>query len=54
MATIPIIFCSATHIEEAKKRKIEVDDYIEKPFPIADLYRKIHKVLKKKGISSPL
>ena len=51
--TIPIIFCSATHIEEGKKRKIEVDNYIQKPFPIDDLYKKIHKALKARGINTP-
>ena len=47
--TIPIIFCSATHIEEAKKRKTEVDNYIEKPFSLGNLCNKIHNVLNKRG-----
>lgn len=45
---IPIIFCTATGIEEAKTRKIDVDDYIEKPFSMQDLYEKVHNLLKKK------
>ncbi|MFH1782809.1 MAG: response regulator [Candidatus Omnitrophota bacterium] len=45
---IPIIFCSATDIEEIKKRKIKADGYIEKPFTVESLFRKIDKIIKNK------
>lgn len=45
---IPIIFCSATHINEAKSGKVKVDDYIEKPFTVANLCKKIDTLLKNK------
>lgn len=45
---IPIIFCSATHIAEAKERRIKVDDYLEKPFSVETLCKKIHRILKDK------
>jgi CheY-like chemotaxis protein len=43
---IPIILCSATHIKEGKNRKMRVDGYLEKPFTIEKLFRKIDTLLK--------
>ncbi|MFA4991597.1 MAG: response regulator [Candidatus Omnitrophota bacterium] len=45
---IPVIFCTATHIKEAAEGRIQVDDYIEKPFSLQKLCRKINKILEKK------
>lgn len=44
---IPIIFFSAMPIEEVKKSGIKVDGYIEKPFLLEDLWKKIDEILKK-------
>lgn len=38
---IPIIFCSATHSESEARRKVEVEDYIEKPLIFDELYKKV-------------
>jgi len=43
---IPIIFCAAGDITEISKRKIEVNDYIRKPFSVDELLTKIYKNLK--------
>ncbi|OPX29318.1 MAG: hypothetical protein B1H08_04175 [Candidatus Omnitrophica bacterium 4484_171] len=45
---IPIIFCTATHIDKLKKGKVRVDDYIEKPFSVETLCKKINRALKRK------
>ncbi|MBU1121804.1 MAG: response regulator, partial [Candidatus Omnitrophica bacterium] len=45
---VSIIFCSATHIEEVKKRKVAVDAYLEKPFSIEKLCEKIDEILELK------
>jgi len=45
---IPIIFCTAAHIAEVKMRKIEADDYLEKPFSREILCKKIRRILKNK------
>ena len=45
---ISIMFCSATHIEEAKNRGLKADGYIEKPFIIEDLLKKINEIIKAK------
>jgi CheY-like chemotaxis protein len=43
--SIPIIFCSATHIEELREKGIDVEYYLEKPYQIEQLYKKIKEVL---------
>lgn len=45
---IPVIFYSATHIEEAKKLELRADDYLEKPFSIKEFFAKVDKVIKNK------
>ena len=46
---IPIILCTATHIEEGENGRIKVSDYLEKPFTIEEACKKINKILKKTG-----
>jgi two-component system sensor histidine kinase/response regulator len=50
MQDIPIIFCSATHIKELKERGLKVDEYLEKPYQIEELYQKIKKIIKIKNL----
>ena len=45
---IPIILCTATHIKEAEGKQIKIDDYIEKPFTLEKICKKIYKILEKK------
>lgn len=42
---IPIIFCTATPIEEVIQRQIKADDYIEKPCTLKTFCEKIYKML---------
>ena len=42
---IPIIICSALPIADFKKDNIEVEGYLEKPFFIEELCKKINEVL---------
>lgn len=44
---IPVIFYSATHIEEARKLELGADDYLEKPFSIKEFFVKVDRVIKK-------
>lgn len=43
---IPIILCTTTHIEKGKDGRIKVNDYLEKPFTIEEVCKKINKILK--------
>ena len=46
---IPIILCTATHIQEVEEKRIKIDDYIEKPFTLGKIREKIYKILEKKS-----
>ncbi|MFH1479255.1 MAG: response regulator [Candidatus Omnitrophota bacterium] len=41
---IPIIFCSATSVENIRKIRVKGDTFIEKPFTIDELKRKMGQV----------
>ena len=45
---IPVIFCTSICVTELIEREVELDDYIEKPFDVNELCKKINKVLKKR------
>ena len=44
--SIPVIFCTSMPARDIKERIYEADDYIEKPFSMEELMRKISTVLK--------
>jgi DNA-binding response OmpR family regulator len=50
---IYIIFCTALGKREIDDKDITFDDYIEKPFPVEKLCRKIDKLIKKKEKAGP-
>lgn len=42
---IPIIFCTASHVEEVKKASFANVGFLSKPFTIEEAYKKISEVL---------
>ena len=42
---IPIIFCTASHADEVKKAGIAKVEFLNKPFKIEEVYKKIDEVL---------
>lgn len=50
---IPVVFLTSRTDERAKKASSSVcEDYIEKPFDIKNLQKRINKILKKKNSES--